>query len=73
MTALLETLFPSLGDVVSALVWLAIVAALVWIVATGAATLEEHALEPAGPEPSPPPSCVRIIRTPFDWQAENDL
>lgn len=71
MTALLETLFPTPGDVVSALVWLALLGALAWLVATGAATLDE--LDPEEPEPSPPPSCVRIIRTPFDWQAENDL
>lgn len=72
MTEILETLFPTPGDVIAGLAWLAFAAAIAWAALTGAAELEEE------PEPEPPrrspSSAVRVLpAAPFDWQHETDL
>lgn len=75
MTDLLETLFPTVGDVVALLFWLTVGGGLLYMAATGADELELLDVEP---EPEPPrrspSSAVRVLpAAPFDWQHETDL
>jgi hypothetical protein len=74
VTALLETLFPTPGDVVALLFWILVFGGLAYMVATGAAELlDDDELEPE-PPPRSLPSAVRVLpAAPFDWQHETDL
>lgn len=77
MTALLETLFPTVGDVISALVLLAMAVAILWAAVTGALELDllDDRVEPEPESPiREPRSLVRVLDpAPFDWQHEADL